>query len=605
VYYLVHTLAPEVQPDGIGYHLGLVSEYVRLGAFPDRVGFYEMVPQGLEMLFVFAFALGGQAAAKLVSLALLAATVPLVLHLGRGLELSDRAALGAAALYVCAPVAGVVGTSSYNDAALVFYALASLWLVLEDRLAAAGIAAGFCYAVKLPGAVVLPLVLAIAFRRRRLGALALAAAGAAMVAPWLLRNAVLTGNPVAPLFNAWFPNPWFHLASERMLAAQLASYGGVTLWRAPWELAFGGNLQGLLGPALLAAPLALLALRRPAGRLLLVAAAVLALPWFWNMGARFVLPAAPLVFLAALMPLPRIALWVLVAVQAVAAFPAVAKTYSPSAWVLEGFPWRAALGIESADDFLASRLDEYKIARMLEHSAKPGERIFSLMSVATAYTSRDVLVFWHSAEADRLLDTLRMAGQYRDPLYDLSAVWPARPVRGVRFVLERPSAGEWCVHEVRFLSGRDRIYNSPQWTLSATPNPWEVPFALDGNVATRWRTWEPVLPGHSVAIEFDRVQVLSGLALLTHVAAPPRVELLGGDGGWRALHAPLDLRTKPREDLRLAATQAIRQAGFTYLLVAESKDPLAELGRQMIADPAAWGLSEAGGAGYVRLLRLR
>ena len=40
ILYLVHTLAPELQPDALYYHLGLVSEYFRLGTFPARIGFY-------------------------------------------------------------------------------------------------------------------------------------------------------------------------------------------------------------------------------------------------------------------------------------------------------------------------------------------------------------------------------------------------------------------------------------------------------------------------------------------------------------------------------------------------------------------------------------
>src|ERR1039457_4460887 len=56
--YLINALAPELEPDARAYHLGLTSEYVRLGGFPSRVGFYEMLPQGFEMLFVPAFAFG-------------------------------------------------------------------------------------------------------------------------------------------------------------------------------------------------------------------------------------------------------------------------------------------------------------------------------------------------------------------------------------------------------------------------------------------------------------------------------------------------------------------------------------------------------------------
>src|SRR5262249_20179686 len=164
--YFVHALAPEIQPDGAGYHLGLVAEYARLGQFPDRVGFFEMLPQGMEMLFLFAFLIGKHSAAKLVHFGFLLATVPLMLDLGRRAGIPDRLSAAAAALYFCAPVVGIAGTSAYNDAALVFFTLATLLTLLlwkkggEDRyLLTAGLLAGFCYAIKMNG-ILVPLLAA-------------------------------------------------------------------------------------------------------------------------------------------------------------------------------------------------------------------------------------------------------------------------------------------------------------------------------------------------------------------------------------------------------------------------------------------------------------
>src|SRR6266481_2411804 len=139
ILYLIHALAPEIQPDAITYHLGLVAEYARLGRFPDRVGFFEMLPQGMEMLFLFAFVIGKHSAEKLVHFGFLLATVPLMIELGRRARVSDRLSCAAAALYFCAPVVGATGTSTYNDAALVFFTLATLLTLLlwkqegEDR----------------------------------------------------------------------------------------------------------------------------------------------------------------------------------------------------------------------------------------------------------------------------------------------------------------------------------------------------------------------------------------------------------------------------------------------------------------------------------------
>lgn len=58
IWYFVSALAPEIQADGMSYHLGLPYEYVRLGGFPRRITFYDMVPQGMEMLYTAAFAFG-------------------------------------------------------------------------------------------------------------------------------------------------------------------------------------------------------------------------------------------------------------------------------------------------------------------------------------------------------------------------------------------------------------------------------------------------------------------------------------------------------------------------------------------------------------------
>ncbi len=120
VWYFVNALAPEIMPDGLTYHLGLPSAYVRLRGFPGRVTFYDMFPQGMEMLYTVAFAFGRHSAAKLVEFGFFLATLPLIFRVGRLLRMSDLAVLTAAVFYLCAPVAGLTGSSSYNDAAEVF-----------------------------------------------------------------------------------------------------------------------------------------------------------------------------------------------------------------------------------------------------------------------------------------------------------------------------------------------------------------------------------------------------------------------------------------------------------------------------------------------------
>lgn len=617
ILYLVHGMAPEIQADAVGYHLGLVAEYLRLGGFPARVGFYEMVPQGMEMLFLFAFAFGKHSAAKLVHLAFLFATVPLIAHTGKRLGIPGAAPIGAALIYLSAPVVGVTGSSAYNDPALVFYILATLYLLLAWRqegkleyLLTAGVFAGFCYAVKFPGIVVLPAAgLAVLVLSRRVRpVMAFAAAGLAMLAPWMLRNAVVAGNPLAPLFNAWFPNPYFHAAMEQTLAVTLASWGGVRWWQAPWELAIGGRLQGILGAVFLAMPLALLALRRQAGRILWLAAVVAAIPWFWNMGTRFLLPAVPFLALALAMSLPRRLLWTLVAVQVVACWPTFLREYAPrEAWYLRGFPVRAALRLEPEADYVAYRLPDYNVARMVQEATGPKDRVFALLPLAKAYLERDTLEFWHSAEADLLLDALSNAGLYvNDPFYDVEAEWPAQPLRGVRFRLTAAHPGEWCVHEIRLRLGQDRIWNSPQWALRASPYPADVVAAFDGNMATRWRTYGPMRPGMFVEAVFNRPQVLSGVKLASHTPVyqvPMIFEGLAADGRWQTLGQPQAV-LRPREDYRWAAARAVKHAGYRYILAPTGPNGAGPLGNAMAADPPAWGMRVAGRVGDLYLFRV-
>ena len=59
VFYLANAMAPEISPDGAGYHLGLVSHYLREHGFvPITDNLYAAMPGGVEMLFLFKFLVG-------------------------------------------------------------------------------------------------------------------------------------------------------------------------------------------------------------------------------------------------------------------------------------------------------------------------------------------------------------------------------------------------------------------------------------------------------------------------------------------------------------------------------------------------------------------
>jgi hypothetical protein len=620
IWCLINALAPEIAPDGITYHLGLPAEYVRLAGFPDRIAFYGMLPQAMEMLYTAAFSIGRHSAAKLVEFAFFAATLPLLFRIGRRLGLSGLACLLAAVFYGCAPVVEITGSTSYNDAGQVFFALASFYLLLlwEDSgnaryLLPAGVLAGFCYGIKMPGLVVPAVAVAFLALRGKWKAALLFGCGATLtVVPWMLRNALLTGNPLAPMLNTWFPNPYFHLATDRALAADLRSSGGIPWWRVPFELALGGRFTGIYGPLLLALPAAVLALRHRAGRLCCALAVALALPWFANNSARFVMLAMPFAALAlglALASLPRGVTWAAIALQAVVCFPLVVDAWEPFyGFRLHEFPLAAAVRAEDEAEYLTAHLDEYKVTRMIERSTPPEARILALLSVATAYTDREIAVNWQSAEADRLLDTLRVAGMYRgNAFYDVAAEWPMQPLSAIRIRLPQAHPEEWCIHDIQLLSGRDEVVGNRWWRERAWPNSAEAPFAFDGNLATRWRTWEPMRAGMFFELELDQPQRLSAAVFQSHTPVfGSAFEFYGRtpSGAWVTLSKRPRIVERPKVDLRLATALALRRAGYRYVLVPIGHDGNTPLGNAMAGHEAEWGLSLAGRAGDVHLFRI-
>jgi hypothetical protein len=229
--------------------------------------------------------------------------------------------------------------------------------------------------------------------------------------------------------------------------------------------------------------------------------------------------------------------------------------------------------------------------------------------VASAYLDREVAVTWQSAEADQLLDTLRLASLYSSsPAFDWKAVWPERVVRTLRFRMPAAYDGEWDIAEAQLFSGEDRLFNSPQWTIGGWPNRWEVPLAFDGNLATRWRTWETVRAGMYLDLELGNPQRLTGAILVTHTPAyrvPLEVHGLDVQGRWHLLSNTPEAVPRAPQDIRLEAARAVKRAGFRYLLVPTGKGGNAPIGNILVGHEVEWGMERAGEAGRFYLLRVK
>ncbi len=303
--YVFNALAPDVGPDSLGYHLGLVFRYYREHALVAATSnIYGLFPQGAEMLYLFAFALGRHNAPQLIHFAMFAATLPLLMGLGKRAG-APQAGWFAALLYGLSPVVAYDAVLAYNDCALAFFSVLTLygWLwhcesPSSGRAAVVGGFAGFCFALKMTGGLVVVaagLGLLVSSRGKLRPVLAYCAvAGLFFVGAWTGRNLVISGSPTAPFYNKMFPSPYATVAWEQGFRDYVSDYRYPSE-RSEWyadavdtaseALFVGRRLGGFVGPVFLLAPLGLLAWRSVLFWPLALALAVSVWPWF-SMPAR-------------------------------------------------------------------------------------------------------------------------------------------------------------------------------------------------------------------------------------------------------------------------------------------------------------------------------
>ncbi|MBI5085863.1 MAG: hypothetical protein HZB13_14845 [Acidobacteria bacterium] len=612
---VLHAMAPETSPDGSGYHLGVVAHYYRAHGFVKLTSnMYANLSQGVEMLFLHAWAFGRHSAAALVHCAFLLCLPMLLLRYGQRTGFPQAGA--AAGLFVLlSPVMMKDGSSAYIDAALACALFALFYLCeIDAPPALAGVLAGACYAMKYTAFLALVYVMIRYALKRRWRALAVIIPVAlVMILPWVARNWIWFGNPFSPLMNAWFPNPYVHVSFEQDYAAEMRNYAGLTsYWQLPMELTVGGGvLGGLLGPLFLLSPLALLALRSGAGRRTLAAGLLFALPFGLNVGTRFLIPALPFVSFALAAGLPSITLPALVAAHALLSFPDIPQRYcAPYTWRIAEIPFRAALRMESEESWLSWKLPQYRTARMIEQATGPGAVVFSFTPISDSYTSREIMVGFQSARGELIRDFILTAfmPDYQ-PVNQLEFTFLRQSIKAVRVVHTAASGPAdsrdiLSIGEFRLSSRGLPVEPSPDWRLEARPNPWDVQLAFDNNPLTRWRSWEWLRPGMYVRADFGHALTLDTVRLETSLdqySARLRVDGQAETGEWKTLATePVSTGLPPPLGLRRAAMEEIRRRGVTHILVHEG-----DTGWEDFRQKAGlWGIREAGAVDGVRLYRI-
>jgi hypothetical protein len=596
VFYLATALAPESSPDGSGYHLGAVSRYLAHGGFFFTTNMYASLSHGLEMPFLFAFAFGRHSAAALVHSAFYLALPLGMLAFGKRFRFPGAAATGGLLVFL-SPIVGFDGSAAYNDVALacvlfaVFYLL-QIWDRERTRalLVAIGLLAGFAYAVKYTGFLAFPYAagfVAWKLLRKRTNPLPslalLSGCSFLLIAPWLIKNWLIIGNPLAPFFNSWFPNRYFHIGSEMQYRYWMATWGDLaSRWEIPLEVTVGGSrLQGLLGPAFLLAPIALIAVRRPAGRQLLLAAAVFSATYPANIGTRFLIPMLPFLSLAMGLALAdwRWATPLVVAFHAYTAWPVNLKQYChPGAMRIEEFPYKAALRIETEGSYLTRKLPGYQVARLLDETVPQNARILCVGPAPESYTSREQLVSYQGALEENLADMLRaVAMPDWHPTKRYSFRFAERGVRRIRLVQEGTASNRdefWAVNELRVRNRGREVARSERWRLTSDPNRWEVPLAFDNNPMTRWMTWEPIAPGMYIEVDFggtEQVDEVTLDSIADQGGLEFRLEGWLSDGRRVALSGAAESQDIPApESMRRWVSSEIRWNGIEYVLIHDS-----------------------------------
>ena len=620
VLFLVNAWVPETSADGSGYHLEIVSDYLRAHGFVQiATNMYSGLGQGIELLYAPAVAFGGFSAAALVHFAFLIALAWAIFAYGARIAKPWAGAV-AALLVFLSPIVARDGASAYIDVATAAVVFAVFyWLEIwdgarDDRLLAPiGLLAGYAYAAKFTVAVIAIYALAfIAFRARRIRPLILTAACAALViAPWMLKDWIYFHNPVAPFADEIFPNPYVHVVVEQQWTEWLRHYDLPKFQRLPGQVTLRGDYtQGIIGPAFLLAPLALLTLRRAWGWRVLLPGFVMLAVYFSNIGTRFLIPCLPFFALGIALAIEnRWLLTILAVAHAVLSSPwAIPRYASKYVWRIETFPYRGALRITPEQTYLRENIFDYPVLRMINETIPPGERVFATGDLGwTAYSSREIIDHFRCAFGNTLWDIMNTGwAEVTQPSRLLVLHFPETEAAQIRVVetAQAPQGQQWSVAELRFFDRGAEIARRPEWRLRAWPNPFEVQLAFDNSQATRWRTWQTAAPGMFLETDFGRAEKIDEVHLETSpdLAWPIKLRVEKFDRGqWIAQTGHFEERPNAvRNGIRRAASYELLRRGVHYVVVGDKDFGASDYDD----DPGAWGLEEVARVPRATLFRI-
>lgn len=302
-------LTPPVSTDALVYHLTLPKWYAEAGGFVALPRFaLAAFPAQMEMLYAWMLLLGQPSAAKLLHFVVGLAAAGLA-GAAAARWGSPWSGWAAAAVLLTTPVFLLNMSWAWLDAALGLFVLAGTLELLglaEDPRPGKAVRAGLFWGMALGLKYTAPLYLVAALvvclwprprrspRRLVASALVVVAVAGALVAPYLVRNAVIYGNPTHPLAGALWAHrdeaPYDHVLDAVERRSQPRDFVRGVVSYALWPAWFDDN-PGLL--YLLALPvLAFVPLAAGARRLYVVGAlCMLGLSVAFGGSVRYQIPA--------------------------------------------------------------------------------------------------------------------------------------------------------------------------------------------------------------------------------------------------------------------------------------------------------------------------
>jgi hypothetical protein len=277
-----------------------------------------------------------------------------------------------------------------------------------------------------------------------------------------------------------------------------------------------------------------------------------------------------------LQQVPQCALIVILA-HALASWPPfISKYSSPYAWRLERIPLRPALRLIPEERYLADKARGYILARMVEGSVPAGQRVFSFGgTIAEAYTTRECLVGFQSAFGYRIRDLLQtpLIPEIQ-PTRWLEYKFAQQPTRKLRVVQTAGGGSEyWSMAELRLFTKGDELPRTPEWRLTAHPNPWAVQAAFDNSPVTRWRSGEPIEPGMYVEVDLGKATAVDRVRVecsRDQYKAQMKIDVLDASGKWTTVSKDAeDMNAPGWAGLRRAAAAEVKALGVSYILIEE------------------------------------